>query len=467
MVLTFRPPVLETAARDYFEPARPTPLDRAPTRWQLVRRARDNLVSCWMEEHYRTGVWSFRVLGRQVVVANEPEAVKTVLASSGPLFERKAPPMRRALEVLLGDGLFISDGETWRRRRPLVADIVHKNRVPVFAPTMEDAALGLARRWGQRPPGTVFDAFTDMAELTAEIIARAVFGRHLEPRRAVAIVAGFGRYQSQVDNFNLGYFLGSDEGWPVWRGLRLRSSTRQVHAAIDAVLREHLEGHGDEGSMVASLLRLRDRRPELGLGIDALRNEAATIFMAGHETTAATLTWVWYLLAGAPWVEAALHAELEAVLGERAPTFADVPRLAWCRAIVEEALRLYPPVPMLPRQAAAATRIGSAAVDKAALVLVSPWLLHRAVDLWHKPERFMPERFLGADRPKPYSYIPFSAGTRICAGLTFGLSESVLCLAVLARRFSVRLAPGARVEPVCRLTLRPRGGLPVIATPRP
>lgn len=463
---SLRPRVLEERGEAFFAPARPEPLVRAPRVLELALRSRVNLLGSWMAEHYRSGVWSFRILGRQVVVANTPDAVKTVFAAPGALFERKSPQMRRALEVLLGDGLFISDGETWRRRRPLVADLVHKNRVPVFAPTMEDAAASLVATWAARRPGEAFDMFTDMAELTAGIIARAVFGRHLGPERSRAIIEGFGRYQSLVDNFNLGFFIGLDDGMPLIRGPRLNASVRQVHGGIDAVVREHLAGQGDEHSMVNVLLRLRARRPHLALDLDALRNEAATIFMAGHETTAATLTWAWYLLSGAPWVEKALHAEIDAVAGDRAPTLDDVPRLPWCRAVIEESLRLYPPVPILPRQAAEATRIGAVDVEKAALVLVSPWLLHRAEDLWERPERFEPERFMGDARPLPYSYVPFAAGARICPGLNFGLTESILCLATLVRSFRVRLAPGTRVEPLCRLTLRPRGGLPVVLEAR-
>ncbi len=466
MFESFRVSVVERSAPGLFEPARPQPPVRAPNLLQIAVRSRRNLLASWMPEHYRSGVFSFRILGRQVVLANTPESVKTVLASPGAVFERKSPQMRRALEILLGDGLFISDGETWRRRRPLVADLVHKNRVPAFAPTIEHAAGEMADRWAGRPAGVPFDAFTDMAELTAEIISRAVFGRHLGAERSRAIIEGFAGYQDTVDNFNLGFFLGMDDGWPMLRGPRLRSQVRKVHGGIHAVLQEHLAGGGDEQSMVHVLLKLHAKRPELGLDLDALRNEAATIFMAGHETTAATLTWAWYLLAGAPWVEEALHEELDRVAGGRRPGLEDLPNLPYCRAVIEETLRLYPPVPILPRQAAEATLIGDRPVEKSALVLVSPWLLHRCEDLWDRAAAFRPERFMAAERPRPYSYIPFSAGTRICAGLNFGLTESILCLAILAREFRVRLAPGTRVEPVCKLTLRPRGGLPVMVERR-
>jgi cytochrome P450 len=208
--------------------------------------------------------------------------------------------------------------------------------------------------------------------------------------------------------------------------------------------------------MVDLLVRRMQRSPELGLDVEALRNEAATIFMAGHETTAATLTWAFYLLGKAPWAEAALQAEVRQVLGDRDPVFEDVPRLRYARAVIEETLRLYPPVPILPRQAREETRVGAITVRKDALVLVVPWILHRSPDLWDEPARFRPDRFLDGPAPAPFSYIPFSAGPRVCAGLNFGLTEAIICLAMIARAFRLHLRPGFRATPVCRLSLRPR-----------
>ena len=154
-----------------------------------------------------------------------------------------------------------------------------------------------------------------------------------------------------------------------------------------------------------------------------------------------------------------LHSELDEVVGGRAPRVSDVANLPYTRAVIEETLRLYPPVPILSRQASQADRLGSLDIEKGALVLVIPWLLHRAEDLWDKPRHFMPERFAGEARPKPYSYVPFAVGPRICAGLAFGLTEAILCLATLAQRFRVRPIADMPVEPVCRLTLRPKNGL--------
>ena len=458
-------PIIETRGEGWFVPAHPRPRERPLGALGMAIGARRNLIGDWMRQHYRSCVDDFRMLKRQVVIVNALDAIKHVMATRNDLYERKAPQMRRALEYLLGDGLFISDGETWAGRRPLVADIVHKNRLPVFAPTMEHVALAFAERWETRG-GAPFDMLTEMAELTAEIIARTVFGRELGGRAAAEVISGFTRYQRHVDSFNLGYFLGSDEGWPVRRSRGLKQGAAQVRRVIGDVVERHLAGSGDENSMIQLLVKRREKSPGLGLDVDALRNKAATIFMAGHETTASVLTWAWYCLANAPWAEAALHEELDRVLGGRSPRVEDVPDLPYAKAVIEETLRLYPPVPILSRQASRPDRIGALSVEQGALVLVIPWLLHRAGDLWDEPNHFKPERFLGSARPRPYSYVPFAVGPRICAGLAFGLTESILCLATLAQRFRVRLAGSQPVEPVCRLTLRPANGLAVTAEAR-
>jgi cytochrome P450 len=189
--------------------------------------------------------------------------------------------------------------------------------------------------------------------------------------------------------------------------------------------------------------------------------------MAGHETTANSLAWTWYQLSQSPEVEARLHDEIDRVLGGRLPTIDDVPELIYTRAVFEEAIRLYPPVPLLGRQAMHAERIRNREIPVGSLVVVIPWLLHRHRRLWDDPDHFIPERFLpeNAEKRERYIYIPFSVGPRVCAGQAFGLTEAILCLATLAQRARLRLAPEAVVEPVCRLTLRPGETLPMLVEP--
>ncbi len=458
--------VIESKGPDFFIPAHPEPRQTEPNIFTIVLGARHSLIGNLMEDRYHSGVDSFRVLTRQIVFVNSPEHVKYVMVSRHANYERKSPQMRRALAPLIGDGLVISDGETWKWRRPIVAGVVHKKRMPEFAPTMEEVAEEFARGWAELPEGTGFELTHQMAQLTAKIIAQTVFGRNLGHQAAHMLIDGFASYQKSVDSFNLGYFLGADEGWPLLLGPKRRRAAAMVHTVVDGVLDAHFSGQGDRGSMVDMLIKHRADNSGPEMDRAALRNEAATMFLAGHETTAALLTWAWYLIANSPWVEERLHVEIDMVCGEGPVRMSDLPALDWCRAIILETLRLYPPIPLLPRQAKDADRIGDIDVEKGALVMISPWLLHRARDLWDRPNHFMPERFANGGKADPFTFIPFSVGPRTCAGLNFGLDEAILCLATLAQRFRVLPRQGWKVEPVCRLTLRPQGGLPVTIAAR-
>ena len=219
---------------------------------------------------------------------------------------------------------------------------------------------------------------------------------------------------------------------------------------------------GGEASLIGAMAG--SALPGSGRPMDAtaFRNEAATLFIAGHETTANLLAWAFYLLSQAPEVEARAVAEAQS-LGGRAAGWDDLPRLPYLRAVVEETLRLYPPVPLLARQAQQPVTIAGHGVARGDLVMVVPWLLHRHRRWWDAPDEFRPERFLaGAPERHRHAYVPFSLGPRVCTGMGFGLAEAVIVLATLLPAVRLRLAPEARVFPVCRLTLRPGETLPML-----
>ena len=430
----------------------------------LIRRARRNFLEIWPEKAFDAQLMHSRLLAKRIFVCNSPDTVQHVFSSRNAAFERKSPQMRHALAPLLGDGLFISDGETWRRRRRLVAPVIHTNKIGLFAPIMVDTILEARDRWERLPEGQEIDALSQMAELTAEIICRTIFGKQLGREHAREVVEGFGDYQRQVGQTDMLSLLGLPDWLPRLNGRAVRRSTARIHAVLDGIIADYRRrGASGENSVIGHLLDARDEETGEPLDDAALRNEAAVIFMAGHETTANTMAWAWFLLSQAPDVEMRLHAELDAELGGAAPGLKDVPRLAYTRAVIEETLRLYPPVPILAREALEDEMIRARRVPKGSLVMVVPWLLHRHKQLWRDPDRFTPERFLpGSPEPvSKFAYVPFSIGPRICAGLSFGLTESILALAILAQRFRLRLAPGHVVEPICRLTLRPGDRLPM------
>ena len=446
-----------------FIPPYPPRLTKPPSAWRRVTLARRNFLAMWEERAFEFEFSATRVFMRKTFVCNNPESVQFAFSQKNASFERKAPQMRYALEPLIGDGLFISDGETWRKRRRIVAPIVHVSRLAKFAPIMVEAAQEVQDRWAKSEGSTV-DMLVESATLTAEIICRTLFGRKLGRDYARQIVDGFSEYQRVIGQTDLLSLLGLPDWIPRWYSRAIDNSVRSIQDVLSQVIESaRAQAGADDSSVISQLLNARDVETGEPLDPEALRNEIAVLFMAGHETTANSLTWVWYLLSQAPAVEAKLHAELDSVLGGRPPTLADVPKLVYARAIFDEALRLYPPVPILPREAVREEYFRNVRIPKGSLIFVVPWLLHRHKKLWDKPDHFIPERFLpeNSGSISKFAYIPFSIGPRICAGMSFGLTEAILCLATLAQKFKLRLQPGYVVNPVCRLTLRPEGGMPM------
>ncbi|MFC7476248.1 cytochrome P450 [Dankookia sp. GCM10030260] len=425
----------------------------------LLRRARRSFLEVWLDAHFEQEVIRTRVLAQGILVCNSPASVQEAFIDQAAALERKSPQMRHALEPLLGDGLFISDGLVWKERRRTVAAVTHASRLDTLAPVMTEAAAECRAAWGALPDGTCIDVLAEMGRLAAEIICRTLFGRALGADAATAVVQAFARYQGRIGHLDMVSVLGLPDWLP-----RLRLGTgrdvARIHAVVDGLVGQAMAG--GEASLIGAMAGAT--LPGSGRPMDAraLRNEAATLFMAGHETTANLLAWAFYLLSQAPEAEARAVAEAQA-LGGRAAGWNDLPRLPYLRAVVEETLRLYPPVPLLARQAQAPLAIAGHAVARGDIVMVVPWLLHRHRRWWEAPDEFRPERFL-ADGPARHrhAYVPFSLGPRVCTGMGFGLAEAVIVLATLLPACRLRLAPEARVFPVCRLTLRPGEALPML-----
>ncbi|SJZ70306.1 Cytochrome P450 [Enhydrobacter aerosaccus] len=447
-----------------FIPPYPYRFPHEPSIWQRLKACRKNLIGMWAEGAFDYDFVSTQVFKQRIFVCNTPETVQYAFNTRNAAFERKSPSMRHMLQPLIDDGLFISDGEVWRKRRRIVAPIIHVSNTSAFAPVMTDTARELADRWGALPDGTQIDALAEMAQLTAEIICRAIFGQRLGQERTHEIVEGFTDFQKSVSLIDIPSLFALPDWWPRLRPRSLFRSTHRIQRTLDEIIEAcRNRVPGTEHSFIRALLDARDEETGELLSNDAIRNEAIVIFMAGHETTANTMAFAWFLLSQARDVEARLHEELDRVLGGRTPSLEDVPNLVYTRAIIEETLRLYPPIPVLAREAVSDEVIEGQAVPKRSMLLVVPFLLHRKRGLWEKPDHFMPERFLpgGGGPPSKWAYVPFSIGPRICAGMAFGLTEAIICLATLAQRFTLELEPDHVVEPVCLVSLRPGEHLPM------
>lgn len=467
---------LPEAYRDLNEPppVAVAPPDTWLKDWSAILKLRKNLLVLWPKRAYEGKTFTAQLFKQHYFICNSPDSVRRVFLDEHDNYDQKSPQMRHSLEPLLGDGLFVSDGAVWKERRAYCAPAFESELLPDFAAIMVDSARELADHWESLPTGSSVDMLNEMARLTSRIIGRTIFGDDTSEEEAATVVDNFSQYQKAIEQLNFSDSFGLPHlkwlGNPVakWQSLR---AAQKIHTVIDQIIERHPQRAKPESPTLLSYLlgehtskKTSGKRCPLS-SVDA-RNEAIVMFMAGHETTANTLAWVWYLLDRYPRVADKLQEELTQVLGDRLPRFEDVPQLPYTRAIFEETLRLYPPVPVLSRQARASDEIRGKAVLPNSIILVIPWLLHRHNLYWEKPNHFIPERFMpGQPRPDKFVYIPFSVGPRVCLGLRFGLTEGILCLATLAQRFRAKLKVGHEVEIECRLTLRPQDGLPMQLEP--
>jgi cytochrome P450 len=434
---------------------------------RFFRTLRDNMVATYSQEAYERDIVETKIFGRHRFLVSEPAAIKRVLLDNAANY-RKSEITRRILEPGLGKGLITSEGETWRRHRHTMAPAFDHRSIASYAPTMTAAADEMLEQWNRSGSGTAVDITRAMMEVTLNIISRTMFSSDSDQILAI-MQQGAGRYQARMRP-NIMDFL----GFPAWlAGLgRMRVADRtlgEFDRQIDRLIksRSRAAGNGPR-DLLDRLIAARDEQTGGGMSAQEVRDQVITIFTAGHETTAMALTWTWYLLSQHPAEEAKLHAGLDAVLGGRAPGEADLSGLKFTRMVVDESMRIYPPVHTIGREALADDALAGRRVPKGSTVLIAPWVLHRHRKLWQNPGRFDPERFspeCSAARAR-FSYLPFGGGRRICIGAAFATMEATMLLASFAQRYQLRLAPGQRVEPQGLITLRPRYGMEMLITPR-
>jgi cytochrome P450 len=434
---------------------------------EFVRTMRDNSIAAFAEEAFERDVLVRRMLWQRSCLVNDPAGIKHVLLDNAANYT-KTSITRRLLEPGLGKGLITAEGEIWRRHRRIMAPAFDHRSILSYSPIMTQVADELMAKWRDLPEGATVDVAEAMMQATLTIISRTMFSSDSDD--IVEIVGrGVERYQAEVRP-TLADFL----GFPQWFSHRakLQASGRalsEFDVAIDRLIETRVQNHNAwPNDLLGRLVAARDEETSGGMSRQEVRDQVITIFMAGHETTSLALTWAWYLLSQHPAEEAKLHAEIKTVLGGRPPRHEDLAKLAYTRMIIEEAMRLYPPVPTISRTPLANDEVCNLRVPKGSVVLISPWVLHRHRRLWERPDVFEPERFAperAAARPR-FSYLPFGAGPRICIGAAFAMAEAMLILATIAQRYSLRLVPGHTVEPQGLITLRARYGLKMTMKPR-
>lgn len=428
---------------------------------RFLRTLRDSSVATYGEQAFEREIFERRILWQRYLVVNAPAGVQRVLLDNADNYV-KSRVARRLLEPGLGKGLLTTDGEDWRRQRRIMAPAFDHRSLLAYAPMMAEATAALIERWDRLPDGATLDVAAEMMRLTLAIIARAMFSTEAESVSAV-VEQAVGRYQLEVrpDLLDL---LGAPEWWPRRRTRQWRGIFDELDRVIDRLIRREAADAAQPKDLLSRLLAARDSETGLGMSAQEVRDQVVTIFMAGHETTAQALAWTWYLLSQHPQEEAKVRAELASVLSGRSPRFEDLASLRYTRMVFEESMRLYPPAHTISRQALEEDEVAGRRVRKGATIFIVPWLLHRHRMLWERPDAFEPERFAperASARPR-FAYIPFGGGPRICIGASFAMTEALIILAMLGRRYRLRLVPGHPVEPVGLITLRPRHGLRMI-----
>jgi cytochrome P450 len=401
-----------------------------------------------------------KAANRCIYFLNNPESVQDVLVTHQHSF-RKGLALRRTMGVL-GQSLLTSEGDVHLRQRRMIQPMFHRQRIAGYADIMVSLGEHVMSRSETRPywqDGATLDMHAEMTRLTLLIVAKTLFDVDLESdadeigQVVTTLVSSFLSTLGPLADLRLRLPLPSSK--------RILAARARLETTMQAMIAERRAG-GDRGDLLSMLIAAQDDEDENRRMSDLqVRNEALTLFLAGHETTANALTWTFYLLSQNPEAARLLHEEVDRVLAGRNPTYADLECLPYTRMVLSESMRLYPPAWIVTREALEDVQVGGYVLPKGATVLLSQWVVHRDGHYYPDPLRFDPGRWTPdqvAARPK-MSYFPFGAGSRVCIGEPFAWMEGTLLLATIAQKWDMRLEPGFPVELLAQITLRPKHGM--------
>lgn len=446
-----------------FRPVAPKREDRLLPIWRMFvgEMSRNSLVG-WPQFAFERAYWFRRVITLRMHLISDPEAIGRILLDNAANYP-KPPLVKRMLSSLAGEGLLTSDGEAWREQRRLMAPVFTPGAVAHFMPLFAEAANATADRWA---PGRI-DVAAETTRTTAEIISRALFSN--EPALTSAEASGHMHAAlAAIGEYRLGVLIGAP--WLDRSSLARRGEIGRkfiLARLTEFIARRQADPAPPPDFMTRLLEAFGENRPPAAAAKLALDN-AVTFYIAGHETTANTLAWSLYLMSRDQAVQDRAAAEARAAVAASGAPEEMVARLPYLRMVLEEAMRLYPPVVRIDRVALADDELCGHRIRKGDMVSVWPWVVHRHARLWRAPDLFNPENFspeakAGRNR---FQYLPFGAGPRVCIGAQFALAEGALILAHWLARYRFTPAPGHQVFPTADVALRPKGGLPLIVEPR-
>ncbi|WP_208976970.1 cytochrome P450 [Stappia sp. ES.058] len=426
---------------------------------RCVWRGDGDLLGLLPAAAYRMSIGPLGYSRRSTVIVNDPDLVLHVLKDPDQIFP-KSDLMVGALEPLVGDSIFVSAGARWRRQREMIDPAFSHIRLNRAFTAMQAAVDAHETRLdGAAAERTPVSLDLAMSHLTADIITRTVFSTPLQSRIAHDVFADFAAFERHVAHVKLSRLIFDPAFHPVAQPPEVLAACARIRRHLGEMIDTHLADGGAYNDIASAVIGARDTQEGNGARFtrEELIDQLGVFFLAGHETTASVLTWLFFILSIRPDIAARVRAEVQAVAGDGPVEIEHTKRLAYTRQLFRETLRLYPPITFLPRVAMADTSLGGRRIKRGALIMIAPWVIHRHHAHWDNPDVFDPDRFAPEREAEIRygTYLPFGLGPRICIGAAFAQTESALILARLLRRFDFEALAPETVRPAARLTTRP------------
>lgn len=445
-------------ASTLYRPPAPTPSSPLRSLLRVVKQGDGDLLSLVPEEAYTEPLTWLGYSRRSILLINDPSLCKEVLNDSEGIFP-KNDLMVGALEGLVGDSLFVSSGSTWRRQRKMIDPAFSQLRINTAFQSMSQAVDDFENSLDARvESGQIFSLDQAMSHLTADIICRAIFSKTLDTDIARDVFTDFLLFERSVASVDLKQLIVGKPWAKITQPAPVVQACQRIRQHIGSLLDPRLDDKAPEvDDIVQAVINAVDSDTGRAFTREELIDQIGVFFLAGHETTASVLTWIFFILSQQPDVAERIATDVRRVTAGQPVALEHIRQLPYLKNVFREVLRLYPPITFIPRVAQKATSIGGKRVKRGAMIMISPWTEHRNALLWENADRFDPDRF-DTECPRANDtgvHLSFGIGPRVCVGASFATTEAILIIARLAQRYQFNTQHATRVRPVARLTTRP------------